>query len=452
MNKLLKNLILFVFLFLTCSNIPAWAACTGGPVTWYTTADEASVDSCISQADDGDTINVASGTDTWASVGWSNKNISLIGAGIGQTNITLSANCSISVVADTKAGFRVSGFTFSIGSGDGSTASIQFKNNTATARSGFRVDSCRFVTTENAGTGAHRIIAVIGLAYGLIDSCTFDIGHIMAGLSVFPYVEATETVSNMGRESWENNALDLGGPSAVYIEDCTFNYTGTEGQSRTIDAAYGSRIVYRHNTSTDISPMTHWNNGEGRRGPLKMEIYENSFIANRLVLDVGWLLGGTGVIFNNNVSGAGWSTANWKFEERRSCTGDCGGTNEIDKNTDGETGWACADQIGRGGGAYQSQPSVPFYIWNNGTAGVTLQGSCDNPSLQSAHIITTAHSNGDKDYCVGETTMPTSCGTHTNTYVSYTYPHPLRGAVTGQTTYGVTGSMVHSGSGSTIYQ
>jgi hypothetical protein len=41
----------------------SWAACAGSSPIWNTTADYASVSSCVSQASPGDTINVVAGGD-----------------------------------------------------------------------------------------------------------------------------------------------------------------------------------------------------------------------------------------------------------------------------------------------------------------------------------------------------------------------------------------------------
>jgi len=66
----------------------SWAACTGSSPTWSSTADYASVNSCVSSASPCDTINVSAGPATWSSVLTINKPIKLIGAGVGSTLIT----------------------------------------------------------------------------------------------------------------------------------------------------------------------------------------------------------------------------------------------------------------------------------------------------------------------------------------------------------------------------
>ncbi|HZL96402.1 MAG TPA: hypothetical protein VFB99_22295, partial [Vicinamibacterales bacterium] len=73
---MLRYLILPVALFV-CAPPLAEAACTGGPTTWTATPDQASVGSCVSRADDGDTVNISAGTVEWTSgIAISNKCIS----------------------------------------------------------------------------------------------------------------------------------------------------------------------------------------------------------------------------------------------------------------------------------------------------------------------------------------------------------------------------------------
>lgn len=188
---------------------------------------------------------------------------------------------------------------------------------------------------------------------------------------------------------------------------------------------------------------------------------------------------GTGVIYNNKVSGYGlnkaWlglTRATTAFDYTGSYYGNCwgpsnsnyagGATQSYDGNLEGN-GWPCRDQIGRGSGVAlgDAQPSVPLYLWNNGpqdkcynsaASGAACDGTADivlnaaggtKVGTIADYIKTTAHSNGDKDYCVGTTTMPASCGNHTNTYAPYTYPHPLQAGVDTTPPAAPTGLEVH---------
>ena len=386
-----------------------------------------SVQNAINSSIDGDIVEIGSGSCSLAEISWKDKNITLKGQGIDSTNITFLSTNTIVVDAPAKSSFRITGLTANLGSEDNAGA-IQLKNDTSTEQKGFRIDHIKFVTTAAASSGMHRPIQVQGLLYGVIDSSVFNMNHATAGISIDPFLNS-EWPGILGGTSW-NKPLGLGTDSAVYLEDNTFTFlkaANDGGGAFAIDGAYGMRVVFRHNTVTNGYYMSHWLEGN-RRGPVKNEIYENNFVGNLPAYTLPrpvWLGGGTGVIFNNTVSGTGWGTVNFVLEDRRSCDNVCNGNNASDGNMAGESGWPCGDQIGRGGGSFKSQPSVPLYVWNNGASKVELQGTCSTPSLLNAHIKTSAHSNGDKDYCVGDTSMPTSCGNHTNTYTPYTYPHPV---------------------------
>jgi hypothetical protein len=61
------------------------ASCTGSSPTWNSTPDQASVNTCISNASSGDTINISTGSATWSSgVTISGKGVKLQGAGAGR--------------------------------------------------------------------------------------------------------------------------------------------------------------------------------------------------------------------------------------------------------------------------------------------------------------------------------------------------------------------------------
>lgn len=379
------------------------------------TCSQPDVQSQVNAAIDGDTILIPPGSCTWTTaIKWSNKNITLQGAGIGSTVITFNADPGIAVTADTKASFRITGMTINI---VGVTAgSIHLRNNTSTVRSGWRIDHVIFNATNGSQANASHPIMVIGLLWGLVDNCTFnDNGYGQQSVSHYAYVNGVETSDNVGRISWENVAVGLGTDSAVYVEDCTFNHSTTQ-MSAVNDTQYGGRMVIRYNTIYNSMVMTHSAWGSVRGG-LKFEVYNNTFTSTSGYYRPALIRSGTGVIFNNTISG-NYQVQKFSIDNERSCLAMptlCNGSDPTyDKNTSGEQGWPCEDQIGRSGGAWKNQPSDPWYAWNNGTYALAPNGGCSSPQVKA-----TPHSNGEVDYVNnGSTPKPG--------YTAYTYPHPLR--------------------------
>ena len=410
MGVQIRYLISLLILFLLCGLASAATrnvTCSGT----ITTALQAAVDA----SSDDDIVNIGAGSCSTAQVSFSNKNITIQGQGQSSTELTFATTKGFSIVAETKAGFRITAMEIQLGSSD-NTGGIYIDNDTATPISGWRIDNITFTTTANCSSGAHRPITVKGFAWGVIDSCTFDMTHVTAGITVDGWNNEGDVVGNVGGNSWEDVAVGLGTNSAIYIEDSTFNMSDA-GDSWITDSNYGGRIVVRYNTINGASIAGHWAENSGKRGPVKWEIYENTINISSRAL---WILGGTGVIFNNDFTG---SNDTIEIGDRRSCDAQCDGTDTTHDGNVSDNGWPCMDQIGRGGGAYGNQPSLPYYMWNNDGATVSLMGGCD--ALQASHVKSTAHANSEVDYCEAVTTMPSSCGTHTNTYSPYTYPHPL---------------------------
>jgi hypothetical protein len=318
-----------------------------------------------------------------------------------------------------------------------------------------------------------KLITIIGMEWGLIDHVSFLSQNTIA-LTIQGWLDseynAAVTAGVRPYQSFEGRTLwglplNLGSDEALYVEDSFFSWTQTSGNPIVNDAVAGVQLVFRHNYVTTGTVYSHTGEGGllGRGGMKKFEIYNNSFSGAGVNAPITFQENGTGVIYNNKMIGyafnhplfglyrASLSSFNYTGYFYGNCWGAAnpnyggGATRSYDGNIE-STGWPCLDQIGRGSGVALGtpQPSVPVYIWNNGA-----QDKCYNPSASgsdcdggsnavnlndtglkwsplSSYISTNAHSNGDKDYCVGTTSMPQLCGNHTNTYVAYTYPHPLQ--------------------------
>jgi hypothetical protein len=378
-----------------------------------TSALQAAVNSAV----DGDTISVSAGSCTAGSVSWSNKNITVQGQGIGVTTVT---GLNFDVLDTTKASFRITGI--SVGAAPSWTIDA---SNRTTGIKGWRIDH---IAWSYPSCGQNIAIWINGINWGLLDHNNLK----NAGNAFFvrAWADNTNEVNpwppngnpGEGGYSWLL-PLNLGTDEAVYMEDNTFTmdtgcYMGVE------DSYYGGRIVFRHNTVLNAYWQNHAARGFERGGSLKAEIYNNDFNAT----DPAWYRAihkraGTGVIFNNTLRGYfnTMNVDNQRSDGENISTpfGACDGTSPWDGNTSGQAGWPCLDQIGRGPGQYPNEPSVPLYVWNNGSSlGCSTGGSCANDVIMT--------SNGDphvqvgRDYINnGTTPMPG--------YTPYVYPHPLQG-------------------------
>jgi hypothetical protein len=300
-------------------------------------------------------------------VKWADQQLRLIGAGIDQTTI-VGDGTKFRVQADTNASFRISGMTLSGGT-PGNV--FLFKNNTNTPTAGFRVDHVHFAYTEDTATD---YFFVAGLIYGVIDHCTVD---APGGILVQHYGFTEQEGNYSGTTSW-SLPLDLGGPSAIYVEDCTVNY-GAGWFPGMNDSWSGGRLVFRFNQLSRPVFQTHGARGT-IRGGLKLEIYGNTMTSDGVAWDrLGEIRSGTGVFFDNTVNGYQHQFAD--LDVPRVCDtgasdfgGWCDGSSPWDGNlgssATGDAGWPCLDQPGRGTtpdampGA--AQPSEPYYAWRNG--------------------------------------------------------------------------------------
>ena len=385
------------------------------------TCSQADVQAAVNAATDGQTVSVPAGNCTWSSpVTWTDKNIAVIGAGIGVTNITASGQ-AFNIVNGSKASWRISGMTFVYA--DSTKYLILITNNGNTSVSGWRIDHIRVNQTGSAGTG--NAFQIIGMTWGLIDHLTYDNNNnAVEAINNYAYSNSFDSPSNIGGIAW-TKALDPGGPTAVYVEDSTFNFNGGNPQVAVNDIQYGGRMVIRHNVIHGGLTMSHaaW---DSVRGAQKMEIYNNTIDATggtRPFL----LRSGFNLVFSNTVTGT-WNLGNTIYIDNvrdtpgtgNSCNvghTQCSGSQIYDNNSAGGKGYLCEDQIGTGAGDLQHQNAQPSYFWNNNIP-VVINGACD-PTQVSGGIV---HVVAGRDYFDNGTAMPS--------YTPYTYPHPLQGAVT----------------------
>ncbi len=402
---------------------------------------QAAVQVALDTADEGDTVSIPAGACNWPDgVTWTNKNITVQGAGIDQTIISCSQCVRITSTAATSvySHWRLTGLTFE-GAAPSETV-ITIWDNVDAWHYGWRIDHVKF---NYPGAGSGYGIFVGGATYGVIDSNQWIWG---GGLAII-------VVGQMSDE-WPGSAshpqggyllaqpLDLGTIKAVYIEDNVFTGTAPGGMAAYDTSSGGGRAVFRHNTVTGGLYYAHWTRNREVGGILH-EIYNNHFIGNTNFNQYPIRLeAGTGVIFNNTVQGYAGLYAvldeRRGFYENDGAFGACNGSKAWDGNAGDPAapGWPCLGQIGRAPGksiaqitAGDKQSSAPLYLWNNGSEdGCRTGGTCsgafgisvwDGSAAAEAYVSTTPHPNGEVDVVLnGSTPRPG--------YTPFTYPHPLR--------------------------
>ena len=87
MRKLLQ------FVFMMMATQPAWSACSGSSPNWTSTPDSSSMQSCVSNASNGDTIIISGGSATYSSTVTISKGLT-IKVATGQTVTLTSSSAS----------------------------------------------------------------------------------------------------------------------------------------------------------------------------------------------------------------------------------------------------------------------------------------------------------------------------------------------------------------------
>jgi len=355
---------LLVIILLSVPNI-AFAVCSGSSPTWYAAnCSNTEISACITVAQSGDTIKVPAGSCTWTGKVTipENKTIKLIAAGSSNTIISYNNPMILSLSANS----RVSGFRFNL-TGSGAPPMVEVRN------TGWRVDNNYF--DNQTGASKEGVIAsgtnMTIQPEGVIDSNTFNECRVGS--------YGTGTLAKQNIVWAEEN--QFGTEHSVYVENNTIKRTS----GNAIDANYAGKYVFRYNNVTGVSIMAHSLQAPSQRGTKSWEAYGNTFTFNSTGEGdfIGFMRGGTGVFYNNYVTGPSSynyviSLDNVRSFQTGCCgtnplySGMCDGTSDWDGNTAGQGGWPCRDQIGRGRDAGidssvigKATSSEPAYFWTN---------------------------------------------------------------------------------------
>lgn len=268
---------------------------------------------------DGDTLSIPGGSAYWTNTFVPPPNISLtiLGAGTNLTTIfdSIDKSTTTATNGDTKAQAVISwvvgagktnvltGINFQPGNNNANrflptnspnpgyfTAAVQFWGSCTN----LRVHHVEFGELLNRG------IYVNGGVCGVIDHCGFFYCKNNQGIA---FSQDTLFGGSNGDGSWEN-AVNWGGPVAMYVEDCLFkpNANRTVGS---IDGFAGGRGVVRYCTITNSYCTVHGTESSQRlRGHRSLEFYMNRVSIDNTFTpySVDFRSGG-GILFSNTITG-----------------------------------------------------------------------------------------------------------------------------------------------------
>ncbi len=240
----------------------SWSACMGSSPTWSSTPDRTSVARCVSRAKNGDTIKVAPGNAIWDKGISFTKSISIIGAGIGNTIITVRGTDAFSMTPKTNSYLtRISGFTFNLDNHQG----VHCDNNRSLPpKYKIRIDHNRF-TNSNVGGAAVESWD----CRGVIDNNIID--NIR-----YPFRVGWGTGG--GAWNWQNLPDLVYGAANdnMYVEDNIISGVSTCVEN----SGEGGRYAFRYNTitpATDMYPLFDIHNWQspGDWSSMGAEVYGN---------------------------------------------------------------------------------------------------------------------------------------------------------------------------------
>jgi hypothetical protein len=206
---------------------------------------------------------------------------------------------------------------------------------------------------------------------------------------------------------WAQNTPLGDSSNIVYIE--ANHFIGSTNNINFTDGNYGGRAVIRFNRTQGTGYFEFHSPQGQNRGFQRWEVYNNQLVDPDQFDDcyhgMASVRGGTGVLFDNAMSGAVSGCNNdMILDNVRSAFDDpisnppglCTGSSTWDQNTPGEQGWRCRDQIGIGRdlSLWDDSPArawnqevKPAYFWNNTRSpGVLAAVRALSADLNPSHI------------------------------------------------------------------
>lgn len=255
--------------------------------------------SAVAAAAAGDTIVLPAGDTTWTSAVTVSKPIHIQGAGVGKTIIRHTGNALLVWAGNVTASVDGIEFHLSYTSNSADILYLRGRNN--------RISNCRFVGDTSKVCGVRTAGGTSNPhPTGVVWNCSFYSARALVQGDI-----ASSSTQLFGRRIWSDldDTVAFGTAGNMFFEDCTFDLTTNTGN--VIDAEYGGHYVFRHNTVINGGAFAHGITGNSERGTRLVEIYDNQFrtVPGITPQDAAIRLrGGTGVVYNNTISGT-WNAA-----------------------------------------------------------------------------------------------------------------------------------------------
>lgn len=357
----------------------------------------ASVQTAINNAAEGDTIVLPPGTATWSTqVTLTNKSLTILGCGIGNTVITSSVGGAIfSAGSCGNKRVDISGISW-IGSTVASTPVLRMGNAVRDSNTNYRLHHMAF-TLATGGRG----ILLFGKSEGVVDHCTFrrSADGTAQGVTVWgdaQYVlsPGNTTASFPAGTAW-TGAAAFGDSHRAYIEDCDFDFEGPNDAA--IEGYFGAKYCVRHCTFKNTLIGNHGLDS-GVSATHSYEIYQNTWTNTTYIGVTFEARGGTGLVWGNklvdqtpsHVLGSffikleNYRAVGYAIAGHGASGGFITGSNPYDGNQLGVSsasgfnpcGWPALESVGTTGPVvlhadHADVSTSPFYEWNN-TYGVDL--------------------------------------------------------------------------------
>lgn len=358
-------------------NIP----CTdNGDNTWTAgSCHTEAIQDCLDQPTlaDGDVINVPEGVCEWEETVTINDNITLIGAGAGETI----------VYNDYTDGGVENAYTLHFGPNTVDISEFTFLEMYVKGYGqNFRVhDNIFYRGADDDGTTGVEwspLAYIIGnRAQGLVDHNQFHNGRIVVYGGAFAYDDG----NNNSNKNWAIETLFGSGDDTVYIEDNVYTRS-TTNTGNAVDGNVSGQYVFRYNTLQGTYVEAHSMQGENRSHK-KAVVYGNILVrGTQTPWQAVHIRGGSGLVFNNAFEGS-WYNGYVGIDNKRTvgfetAVGICRGSHPMDGNTSGGGGNG-EDGVATGGSgitminsgaSWATDEWAGFYIHNTSEYSTVLAG------------------------------------------------------------------------------